>query len=112
MARPAVALLLVVTLLGLAVAASAFYETEKKLWVWPMPLQSSIGDSSSWLDEYTFIIRTTKSSYNHDILKEAFKRYKGLIAQNKGVRFSRNHSNPPNALFAQLRPHFHDDSII
>ena len=87
MARSTVALVLLACLVGLSIAQEIQFAKAKKFWVWPMPAQSSIGESASWLDEYTFTIRTTKDSYTHDILKQAFQRYNKLIAQNKGVRF-------------------------
>lgn len=66
--------------------ATASFEDEKRFWVWPRPTDHSIGSGAAWLDEYTFGIRATKESFTHDILKQAFKRYQGLIATNKGVR--------------------------
>lgn len=87
MARPVALLAL---LLGLAICGSAFaaYEKEKKFWVWPKPVNSSIGDASAWLDESNFVIKLAPGSFEHDILTSACSRFAKSIAQNHGVRLS------------------------
>lgn len=86
MARLQVLLALVVCAAVVLNQAAALYEAEKQIWVWPKPSSVSHGDSSVWLDEYTFAFRTSPNSFTHDILTQAFKRYSGIIRSNKGVR--------------------------
>lgn len=88
MGRAHISLALVVSMLGLVCFAAALYDQEKQLWVTPAPKSSQIGEKASWLDEYGFTIQTTRRSFTHDILKQAFKRHQGFLKQNKGVRIS------------------------
>jgi len=86
MSRGRIVLAIVICVVAIVGFTTALYEDEKKFWVWPQPFQHTIGSGALWLDEYNFNFRTTKGSFTHDILKEAFKRYQGLIAKNKAVR--------------------------
>jgi hexosaminidase len=85
MGRVHISLALIVCLLAVAGLTAGLYEKEKQFWVWPKPGLSSIGSQASWLDEYNFNFHTTKNSFTHDILKQAFKRYQGFLKANKGV---------------------------